>query len=394
MAHEVQGALVRAWRNHARMSLTDVAARLHTVVPAMSNYEQARRDITFETMKALDEVFGAGGGLFDVSQGLGTPFALPARRHWAFHPQTARPVVAAHFGPDHAACGWLWLRPRSGRDRIGATLSWGSFGFEISAPCGDDGVFVEVPPALVPLSVAVELEAPGWVDQGRGPAPAHLGRPVLRLRHDARLRGRAEADDADADLLVVGPSAKPAASRFTGSDFGRLRRHRCYVLDDVAAWATALLPSAPVSVDAIRRFEHGAMPRRRFLRSRLDVVYEAGGWATDETVDVHGARERFELRFPEFWVGPVWFEVHAVTSTRCCADVRLRQGTRAQALRVAPGARLAAERRRRDAEPYLVTCPPGWTVRAGLGIRPEAVVVDLDPYPPSEGGGMMDRLPA
>lgn len=387
MAHEAQGGLVRSWRRHAGLSQADVAAHLHTVKPAISNYESAGRDISFETMKLLDDLFGAGGALFDMAQALGTPTALTARERWVFHPETPRPVVTAHFGADTARCGWVLLRPQPEHGRVDATLSWGPIAFDISTACDDDGIFVQLPAEARPATVAVRLQAPGWVDQGRGPAPAHLGRPVIPLAGHPHLRVRTAPVSLDprpagvrdgAGLLSITTPYAGSPPRFAGEGYGVLREGRCYVLEDVAEWATALLPTEPVKVDTIRRLERGSTPRCRYLQARLDAVYETGGSTAYETVDVHGARERFELRFPEFWVGPVWFEF--LSETQPWAAVHVRQGRNEQAIRVVPGACVVDERRRRDAEPYVVRCPLGWRVRAGLGIRPGAPAVDLDPY--------------
>lgn len=358
------------------MSLAEVAAQLQTGKPRVSNYELAERGIKFEVMKQLDDLYGAGGALFDMAQSQGTPYALPARQRWVFHPETPRPVVAAHFG-EVGPSGWVLLRSLPGTGRVDATLSWGPVAFDLSVPCDDRGVFVQVPAGAPPATIAVRLHAPGWVDQGRGPAPAHIGAPVLRLPDDPRLRVRATSLDPTEQAGVLSADTPCAATgpRCEGEDYAQLRERRCFILDDAAAWATALLPEAPVKVDTIRRLERGKDPRCRFLRSRLDVVYEAGGWATNETVGVHGARERFELEFPEFWVGPVWFELHSDGGAP--AEVHLRQGRNRQAIRVVPGACVVDERRRRLAEPYVVTCPSGWKVRAGIGARPGAPAVGL-----------------
>lgn len=386
MAHAELGELVRTWRRESGLSLSAVAARLHTVKAAISHYEWAKREITFETMKALDDVYDAGGALFDMAQALGTPFALPPRERWVFHPETARPAVAAHFGAGHARSRWVLLRSHPGDCRLDAKLSWGPIAFDISVPCDDDGVFVQGPAGPRPVTVSVRLRTPGWVDQGRGLAPAHLGRPVLAQPCDPRFRVTAAPIAVEqrpagvkdgVGLLSITTAYEALRPRFTGEDYHRLREGRCFVLEDVAAWATALLPSAPVTVDTIRRLERGKAPRCLFLRSRLDVVYEAGGYATDEAVDVRGARERFELRFPEFWVGPVWFEF--LSETQQWADAHVRHGVNEQAIRVVPGACVVDERRRRDSESYVIKCPLGWRVRAGLGARQGAPAIDLGP---------------
>lgn len=387
MAHKELGELVRAWRRASGLSLATVAVRLHTGKAAVSQYESAKREITFETMKALDDLYGAGGGLFDMAQALGAPSALPARESWVFHRETARPGVAAHFGEGHAPCQWYLLRSRPGHGRVEGTLSRGPTTFDLSVPCDDGGVFVQLPARPRPATVAVRLHAAGWVDQGRGQAPGHLGRPVVTLPSDPRLRMRVTPTVPDAGLAGVREGAgllsiatpyDATVSRFTGEGYRRLREGRCYILEDVARWATKLLPTARVGADTIRRLEQGKASRCRFLRSRLDVVYEAGGYTTDETVDVHGSRERFEVHFPQFWVGPVWLEFHS--ETQPWANVHLRHGAHVEAVRVVPGACVVDERRRRDAEPYVVKCPLGWTVRAGLGARPAAPAVDLDSY--------------
>jgi hypothetical protein len=169
-----------------------------------------------------------------------------------------------------------------------------------------------------------------------------------------------------------------AVTVFDGPRYRDLRNGRCFTLHHTASRVTALLPESPVTVDNIRRLEGGAAPRPRLLRSRLDVVFGAGGFTCDERVEVGGVRPRFVVRFPDYWVGPIWFEFG--TDRGGPAEVLIRQGTKSQELWVTPGMTVADERVRSHAEPYIVQCPAGWSLRAGLGARPGVEMLDLDRY--------------
>jgi hypothetical protein len=426
-AYQAQARLLRVWRTDiARLKQADVAKDLGTNKATVSMWEHARRGITFEALDALDECYGADGALSDMAQALGTPAGLPSRRVWTRYP-------TGSYGT-----GWAWLRPDPGRhpgsdpaavdhiDHIDATLQWGPLSFRWSSPCDEGGVLLQLPIAAPDVVISVRLDEPGWVDFGRsqaapeldipvhevpasplltldGPLPRDLVAPRLARRF-ARQRGFAEAVQ---DLFGCRPdlvrqafavrSAEPEAAEvltvdrphphapdtgfagctgFTGPEYRRLRHGRCLTLADAAARATALLPGEPVTADQIRRFERGARPQARLLRSRLDHIYDAGGSTCDERIPIGGYRSPFRITFPNFWIGQVWFAFDADGTAP--AKITMHRGAAHRDLVVVPGASVTCARASDDRDPVVVECPYGWTVTAGLGARPDAPSLRLD----------------
>jgi hypothetical protein len=382
----------------------------------ISMWEHAKRGLTFEALDALDECYGAAGALADMAQALGTPFGLPPRRSWVRYPSGA-------FGT-----GWALLRPRPGHGRIDAGFGWGPIGFRIAEPCDDTGVLLQLPISAPDVVIGVRLDEPGWVDFGRGAAHAELGIPVHHVPESpvlevdrplppglvsagfadrfARDRGFAEAVlrlfDARTDLAQPAFAAGPARNgvsdvltvrrpypasavpAFTGEQYRTLRNGRCLTLSDAAAEATALLPEEPVSADRIRRFERGARPQARHLRARLDHIYDAGGHTCNERVEIRDYRPPFTVRFPRYWVGPVWF---AFTSDHHVSGrVLIGRGAARQRLVVVPGASVTGTRVSvDDTDTFTVDCPYGWTVTAGMGARPAAPELHLPTRLPAGG---------
>jgi hypothetical protein len=217
------------------------------------------------------------------------------------------------------------------------------------------------------------------VDFGRGRARPELGIPVHRVApRQVRVEGQGRpAPGTAGDVLVVDrPHPAGAVPRFTGAQYRTLRNGRCMTLSDTAEMASALLPGEPVSADRIRRFERGAEPQARQLRSRLDHLYNAGGHTCNERVAVPNYRSPFTVTFPRYWVGPVWFAF--ASDQHASAEVVVQRRQARQRLVVVPGASVTSTRATAgDTDPFTITCPYGWTVTAGMGARPGAPEIRL-----------------
>jgi hypothetical protein len=422
-AYASQARLLRVWRTDiAGVTQAEVAEYLSENVAeypstnkaTISMWEHARRGLTFEALHALDDCYEAGGALADMAQALGTPFGLPARRSWVRYPSGA-------FGT-----GWALLRPAGGRRRIDARLSWGPLSFRLAETCGDEGILLQLPISAPDVVISVRLDEPGWVDFGRGRAPHALGIPVHEVPESPALaldgpvpRGLIPpglvarfADDpgfaaavlslfaarpelarqafsadrpgaAERDVLVVDrPHPDGAVPRFTGEHYRTLRNSRCFTLSDTADHATALWPDEPVSADRIRRFERGATPQARQLRARLDSVYDAGGYTCNEQVGVSSYRSPFTVTFPRYWIGPVWFAFASDRGGRAPVTLQ-RRGIRQQLVVVAGASVASTKTSVDDNEPFVVECPYGWRLTAGMGARPAAPEIRF----PTRSGG-------
>jgi hypothetical protein len=426
-AYVAQANLLRVWRTDiAGLKQADVADYLGTNKATVSMWENARRGITFAALHALDECYGADGALSDMAQALGTPAGLPARRAWTRYPSGSygtgwvwlRPEPGGGSLDATLAWGPLSFRWSSPCDDRGVLLQlpitapdvvvavvldapgWVDFGRSHARPQlgipvhevpGSPRLSLDgrLPPDLVgprlarrftcerAFAAAVEdlfgcrpdLVRQAFAVPSRAPAPAE---PLTVDRPYATATGPGPCGSAGSSGSS-GPSvsAGSCGSRgFSGADYRRLRHGRCLTLADAAGRATALLPDEPVTPDQIRRFERGARPQARLLRSRLDHVYEAGGSTCDERIPIGSYRSPFKVTFPSYWAGPVWFAFDADGDAP--ARIGLHCGASHQELLVVPGASVTCERCADEHDPVVVVCPYGWTVTAGLGARPDA----------------------
>jgi transcriptional regulator with XRE-family HTH domain len=372
---------------------------------ALSQWETGRRRsgrlVTLRDLQALDVVYGAQGALVDIALSVGTPAGLPARTCWAHNPQ----------GPSGPA--WAWLRPRRGAGRVVARLLWGAFRLDLAEPCDDRGLFVTTPMSMPNPAVWVHLRESGWVDFGRGPVPSHLGiRTVDALvaadlgtgGHSAaglvapNVAARFEEDEEWAeevleflghrrdlvrsvfraiptreigvDLSDSGDGTGPVPAGFSGAEYRALREARRLSQTEVARLVTRLMPEDPVSDDQVGLVERDRTPRSRFLRARLDQVYRADGHTCVERVNVMGVRSPFCAELPAFWIGPIWFTFRA--NTDAMADARIEWGQHHKRMRVRSSTTVTCRRPTTEPTPFVVCCPEGWTVEAGLGARPDA----------------------
>jgi hypothetical protein len=398
--------MLRLWRERiGRMSGREAARHLAVTASALNQWERgrrrSRRGIDVATLRRLDECYGAGGALFDLAMALGTPTGLAPRHAWA------------HNFPGPSGPVWAWLRPSPGARRIDASLRWGAFGLTIAEGCDHRGVFVTTTVSLAHPTVWVRLGAPGWVDFGRGEVPAALGLPCISARNRAEIAGgghsgtrlvdprlidrfardppfaarllaffgsrpdlvsqvftASRGDDRMTDLTGASEDPAPSPLPFTAEEHCRLRRARWLSRTDVARLATEMLPHEPVRDHHIELLENGGHPRPRRLLSRLDRIYRADGATCVEPVAPRPSTPVPTFEFPRYWIGPVWFRFASTTGTS--ALVTLQRGRSHKELRVRAPITITCRRSTDTPLPFVVTCPRGWTVAAGLGQLPGA----------------------
>jgi hypothetical protein len=260
-------------------------------------------------------------------------------------------------------------------------------------------------------AVWVHLRDPGWVDFGRGEVPKALGIPKLDALSGAQIgdgghspaglvspdviaRFNYDPQWADkvlqffgtrADLVrqvfnatavhdrivnLTTPPATVSDEAFTGDDYRALRECRNLSRAEVAAAATELMPEEPVTDDQVALLERGGNPRRRFLRTRLDLLYRADGHTCLEIVNAQGSRSPYVVHFPSFWIGPVWFTFTARGDAR--GEARIEWGPNRKRMFIQAGTTVTCRRPTPEPVPFLIYCPDRWTVTAGMGAHPHA----------------------
>jgi transcriptional regulator with XRE-family HTH domain len=401
--------LLRTWRNDvAGLRQSAVVERLGIAKAALSMWESGTRRPGIADLRALDDCYGAAGALVDLALALGTPEGLPPRHVWAHNPQ----------GP--SAPHWAWLRPVPGRGRVEALLRWGAFGQEVDEAVGDKGLFVTTPVSMPNPAAWIRLAHPGWVDFGRGVIPPQLEIPRVAALAGAQVAGgghsaaglvaphivdRFTGDPVFAravlrffgdrpDLVIQVFSTRQGWDRVTRispldpgattaappgpAELRALREARALSQADAAQLATELLPDRPVTPDQVRGLEKGRRPRTPFLRPRLDTVYRADGHVCNEETGIRettpagaGVETRWEIDFPTFWIGPVWFSLEPRGRLRS-GRVRLEWGVDIKHMVVDGAATVTCRRATHDTGSLAVYCPRGWLVTAGMGHRPDA----------------------
>lgn len=408
VGYEDHARLLRTWRERvAHLTQEQVAALMPTTKSMISMWENARRGMTFAQLQSLDRCYGAGGALADLANSVGTSTGLRPRQQWTC-------VLSAETdGP----C-WAWLRPRAGSGRIRATVAWGPFLFGCSQAVSDRGLLVQFRGSSRIMSIRAVHNTPGWVDLGRGIVPGELEIPTYdfltsaQLLPDHCLTGRLvspivasrfhnDPEYAERAVRFFGhrpdlvraifesrrrpswqhlPSSivDESTAPFKGDDYQRLRSARRLSLAGAAGLATSLAPGDPVTAAQVRSLESGGRPRVTFLRSRLDLVYRGNGYTTSERVYVTKTRSNFSVSFPPFWVGPVWFAF--LSDSDLPGQVELQCGGADLRVPIRPGTVLTCQHYGFTDTPYSFRCPARYEVHAGMGVRADALVLDMDDF--------------
>jgi transcriptional regulator with XRE-family HTH domain len=434
------GGLLRAWRRQQGLTQGEVAALLYVSTASVSSWETGTRGIPREALELLDEEYEADGCLVDLVRAIGTPQGYRTMEDGRLVPRPHQywPHVFTHeTGPI-----WIWIRSAApGRIAGGLYVGPNRLLFDASAPDPDEhagvgGVFVTFPAWNRMWPIHVVLDAPGWVDFGRGTLPACVASQAQLVGgpDDLEFRGRdpretiflgdqvRELDRGDPDTFVdrmrtlIGEGmwdrfAAPAdarsdpapvqpddrtgvrsqAERSEQRDLHRrLREARGLSRTDAAEIASELLRSASgpvrgrVTEDQVYNYETGRRSRVPYLGALLDLVYGAGGWTCFEPVPVRrqGPGE-FVADFPRWWTGPVTVRVGQARTGR--ADPVGRPVDRpADSVRLATSRWVNEQRLDRDRRSFTycrvaredelaVSVPPGRSVRAFIGHDPDAV---------------------
>ncbi len=365
----LRGACLAAWRAHARLDQTELAARLSYSNKTVAHWESGRgtqRRASLRNATAAARVLGAGPALPGLWQAAGAPTAIPARSEWR------------HNLPEAGHPAWAWLRLRTPSEAL-AHLRWGApFRGDVLLAPTTRGTLVTFPTSIPNPPLEVTLPAPGWVAFGHGLVPAgvaeqlgielvdarslhgptppdhehpepsfvhrllaggmHRGRDLRSLAQEFGLRwGLIEPHLGDMlpsrgvialDGLDLEASARSVSTRLDGA--GRLvtqtllsaerlrllREARGLSLDDVVDGVTALLPKHPLSKKQLRSIEAGSrLPQVHRLVSRLDWVYQAEGRVGVDVVESVAtplrAGEPVKVVFPPYWRGPVWLQANS-----------------------------------------------------------------------------------
>lgn len=302
-------------------------------------------------------------------------------------------------------------------DPTADTTVWADWGpvYAKDIRVGPSGTVINVPVSVPnPAANFHFRNGVGWVDMGTGRIPRDLGFDAVRgvdlieapfLDYATQVfmrrirswgRGRpgweqhvmsffggatfvrdalaVPTDAADKDPAInvdLRGRRGPAVQRPEGADFERARSGRLRSRPDVASVTTSMDPTHPASEDQIRRLEAGGSPRVRLLRARLDVICQADGHLTDDPVDVvlvhtdGGGTATHEVRFPDWWVGPVWFR--ATTPGGLPLKLRVQWGDWVKEPTLDSGQTAAARRPAHDYPAPLLTAPFKAVVTAGLG---------------------------
>lgn len=372
---------------------------------SLSLWERGSRPVPQSAVVAIDNALRCGGALTDLSFALTTPQVSDGRAVWM------------HNFPAESGPVWTWIRTPNVTATT-AEISWGPWRAAIEVPTGD-GVVVTAPFSIPNPAAVVDVVGGGWVDFGRSdptglaPAPIVAGLELVRPTEDRNntLRllsdhfrtlldraGRSSVELArflgiDIDVVdsVVGvrhsASAIPTLSAadadgsspgVIGARFLRARTARALSWNDVVALC-AKLPGADqlgkVTLAAVRSFESGGMPRVRELVARLDTCLRLDGHLG--VVELGTGNGAQEIRFPEYWVGPVWIGVAGATDV----DVELRWGDYRRLFRAASPVRVTCRKSVPGRDPLLVRAPAGSSVSWGVGHDSGAVDVNADWLP-------------
>lgn len=137
----------------------------------------------------------------------------------------------------------------------------------------------------------------------------------------------------------------------------------------------------------------GTIPAKKWVIARLDHVYQLDGHlGIERTHSFSGVRPTIDkdgfyvIRFPDFWIGPVWLQLHAahaVSPPKSDGTLDLRWGWWRRLQQVRHNTIVSTRKAAADSEPLRAKIPPGWRITAGTGIVPGAIDINHDWYPTS-----------
>lgn len=411
-------ALLRWWRTEqSELGLEQVAQAAGVATSTVHNWETGQTDgPNPQQLAVIDDRLGAGGVLHGLYVALRTPDALDATPRWW-----------RNFQGESRPC-WAWLRVTGTKPGI-ARIDAGPFRIECMVPAGD-GVFVQAYAFASNPAVTVQLGRPGWVDFGYGILPADIGTDVIDAVKFAVIGPRDSPDHALAqatskwlpetfgrdrwfdklkrsfghrvevarhamsaavsamvstgvDLSGATASRDAVPGHWGGERYRQLRVARGLSLSDLARLASEQDLDLPaVTKDRLHRLERGSTPRVPQLVERLDMALGADGrTCTAEVTAIQDVGRSVEIRFPRYWVGPIW--VQFLRSGKGAGNrARLKWSPWHKNLKLCDGVVVTTRRSEPSNAPLLVELNAGWSVRAGVGVHPRAVDVN-------EGWGLL-----
>lgn len=433
----LRGAVLRAWREHAGVSLRELARRIPAAPGAVSMWESGQRGtrtpgalpVIAVIAQKLDLAGHSAQAFSDMWQAAGSVTAGDPRRSWS------------HNFQDPSGPAWAWLRCPDEAEKLAVTGWWSDvFQGSLDMPVGPGGVFVQFPGTIPNPPLEARFDEPGgWADFGRGVVPddvaERLGAVVLDARQHLRVlpvcepplgesafrqmlpairRGKETVelfgvgwsflaphlgfgrDNADPHPLDEFSRQELTGVELDGSgritsqflvdhvSLRRLRDARGMSREAAAAAATDLEPPNPLSASALRALEDrgAALPATRII-SRLDTVYGADGRVgIDRTFDSRWDNTGDGIRFPPYWQGPVWLQFHAPSSA---ADglAELVWGYWRRRQYVRPGMVLTTRKATKGVQPLTYSIPGSWHVTAGTGMINAALDINHGWYPRS-----------
>jgi transcriptional regulator with XRE-family HTH domain len=435
-ASAMRGRVLQAWRDYAKLSLSELAERAHLGISTLSMWEHgARGRRTAQSLgtarkiaDALDLSPDHSAAMIGLWQSGNSVDAQPPRQFWAHN----------YPGPSRPA--WAWLRPSNGHAETVAKLWWGiSLQRQLILDRPPTGIFVQFPATVPNPALEIRFSRPGWADFGLGEIPAevaetlgiklidaydivrsrippgipaadgeprHLRPWIAQVREAAEQIGfrwplfapqveRADRRWAPRQLANSTPEAAPNGlttdSRrtivtqllMTPGQIQRLREARGLGRHAASAAATALLPEQRVSPKMLEILEtEGRLPEVKAMVSRLNMIYDADGHLGVERVfSTHfapaGNTPYVSIPFPDFWLGPVWLQFSA-PETGATGLAELSWGLWQCQHIVHSGAVVTTRRAPNGARPLRARLPSGWNLVAGIGIVPGAFDINHD----------------
>lgn len=413
------GDLLRRWREHVEFTQKDLGHLLGVSKSTVSQWESGQRSMSLAP-GVIDDALGAGGAFSGLCWALTTEQALAPSRTWAHN------LDQRDSGPV-----WAWVRNRRRRPgRI--SFAWGDWGGSVDVPA--DGLFLESSVSLDGPPVIVQLAEPGWVDTGRGEMPEWIGLERVdavealsvpqmessyffrllgsRLRDDLASSGRSHEELAaflnlavipsvlGSELLPVPlagriPARRPvlcARGEWDGAEIARLRRARGMSRADVVRAANDLAGlerTERVGLHWLRAIESGmAQNQVPCSVGRLDLALGGLGHLARCETSRRCQGKAVTVSMPQWWVGPVWFELEPVSTHQMTVLICWRGYIRGLVLdgpivvgcnKVAPTAEM----------PVVMAEEPIW-VTAGIGADDAAV--DINKYWFPEAGSTVDAI--
>ena len=410
------GQVLRAYRgSRSQQAVADAVGRSQATV---SEWETDVTAVPYAALAAIDRLTRAGGGLVDLVTAMGvTRLDVPARE-WR-----------KNFPDDQRPC-WMWLRPAK-PSSLSALLSWGPFFEELQREVPADGLIVTTSTSFANPFARVTMLVDGRVDFGVGVVPPDLGPQIVRgedlvgaprqpwwrvgNEEDRALQPAFRTIQIVASriglrpavlrpyLSSLLPSVTPLMVRVASVEPADLDRRPLwaaarwraereahgYSRTTLAHVATEHLRDAgtrlSVSEAQVERLEKGVVsPRPEFLPA-LDSALRADGMSFVQPVDdlamVQLAQSNspsnadvWAVRFPSFWIGPVWVAVTQQDIITIPVELYWRPWRRR--LNVPSGAVLGFRQSTLFQEPVHVTVPAATALTAGIGCPPEAIDVN------------------